>query len=267
MRTEMALAPLKLYWSQGKPNFGDWLSPALCEQLSGRPVEHTKPNGCDLIAVGSILHRLKHRWFNRRVHVWGTGFMEEVAPLSSSHHYHAVRGWHTARRLRGVEINTVGDPGLLVDRLLPEFDATPKTVPLGLVPHYKDRGDNRIQALAAQIPGAVVLDVFLPPLDFLRRAAACNFILSSSLHGLIVADAFRIPNAWLSLSDSVRGAGFKFADYYSAFGIQDPQPLDISRGLSLHTLSVLAEKYERPGLEKIQQGLLQSFPFPKTAVA
>jgi pyruvyltransferase len=253
---------LKLHWSSGKPNFGDWLSPALVKLLSGRPVEHATPGRCDLIAVGSILHRLGHHWFNRRVHVWGTGFIEERRPISSRHYYHAVRGWLTARQLRGVEIPCVGDPGLLADRLLPDHKMIPKRHRLGLVPHYKDHADPRIAALAAQVPGTVVLDVLVDPVEFLRRAAACEFILSSSLHGLIVADSMSIPNAWMSLSDSVRGAGFKFADYYSVFGIQDPKPVDLRGGLSESLLSEWARASQRPRLEEIKGQLAASFPFP-----
>ena len=143
----------------------------------------------------------------------------------------------------------------------------PKTCSVGLIPHYIDRDDPRVKALASQIPGVVVLDVFLEPLELLRRAAACGFILSSSLHGLIVADSFGIPNAWISFSDSVRGAGFKFADYYSVFGIKDPWPLDLSHGLSLDKIAELKRSYERSGLNEIKRNLLASFPFPKTAIA
>ena len=263
----MALTPLKLYWSYGRPNFGDWLSPALCQLLSGRTIEQADPNRCDLVAVGSILHRIKQRWFNRRIHIWGTGFMAEHPEIPCRHYYHAVRGWHTARLIRGAEIKTVGDPGLLADRLLPDHAATPKTCSLGLVPHYLDREVPFVKTLASQIPGTVVLDVFLEPLEFLRRAAACEFILSSSLHGLIVADSFGIPNAWISLSDSVRGAGFKFADYYSVFGMNNPRPIDLGSGLSAARLNELARSYLRPGLDEIKHGLLTSFPFPKRAIA
>lgn len=254
---------LKLHWASGKPNFGDWLSPALVALLSGRTEEHASPGRCDLIAVGSILHRLGHRWFNRRVQVWGTGFIEERRTVVARHHYHAVRGWHTARLLRGVELKCVGDPGLLADRLLPDHKTIPKTHRLGLVPHYKDHADPRIAALASQVPGTTVLDVMVDPVEFLRRAAACEFILSSSLHGLIVADSMGIPNAWMSLSDSVRGAGFKFADYYSVFGIDDPKPVDLRGGLSEGVLAEWTRTCQRPGLEEIKSKLVASFPFPK----
>jgi pyruvyltransferase len=260
----MTEAPLKLYWSSGKPNFGDWLSPAVCRLLSGRTIEFAEPNRCDLIAVGSILHRLKSGWFSRRVHVWGTGFMEEQSVVPSRHHFHAVRGWLTARLIRGAKIQHVGDPGLLVDCLLPDHGTIPKMHRVGIVPHYKDRDHPQVGALVAQLPGATVLDVFVEPLEFLRRAAACEFILSSSLHGLIVADSFGIPNGWMELSDSVRGAGFKFADYYSAFGIDNPQPVDLSRGISQPILEDLAARYQRPGLATLKEGLLASFPFKRS---
>jgi pyruvyltransferase len=259
----MTTPPLRLHWSNGKPNFGDWLSPALCGLLSGAPVEFAPPPRCDLVAVGSILHRVKHRWFNRRVHVWGTGFIEEQRPISSYHYYHAVRGWRTARQLRQVQIRCLGDPGLLADRLLPDHKQMEKTHRVGLVPHYKEREDMRVASLAAQVPGAVVLDVFLDPVEFIRRAAACEFILSSSLHGLVVADSLGIPNAWMSLSGSVRGSGFKFLDYYSVFGIEDARPVDLRGGLSESLLEEWMRAYERPGLDKIKQSLVASFPFPK----
>ncbi len=95
---------LKVYWASGlksgKPNFGDALSPLLCELLSGRPAVHTRPNRCDLVAIGSILHRVSHRWFSRKVHVWGTGLMEQKTPFPSRHHYHALRGRLTQACLR-----------------------------------------------------------------------------------------------------------------------------------------------------------------------
>ena len=61
----------------------------------------------------------------------------------------------------------------------------------------------------------------------------CDFILSSSLHGIIVADSFNIPNAWIYLTDKVIGKGFKFHDYFSAIGINHkPLNLDGSESLS-----------------------------------
>jgi hypothetical protein len=47
----------------------------------------------------------------------------------------------------------------------------------------------------------------------------CQFVLSSSLHGLIFADSYGIPNAHVILSNGkVMGGTFKFDDYYQGIG-------------------------------------------------
>ena len=257
-----AKTPLKLYWSRSKPNFGDWLSPAICAAISGRSIEYVEPNGCDLVAIGSILHRVKHGWWTRAVHVWGSGFIEEVAPRRGKHFYHAVRGRKTAALLQGAEVQALGDPGLLCDLLVPDYKSIPKQHALGIIPHYQDKGYPAVVSGAAQRPGAKVLDVFTELPGLLREIAACEMILSSSLHGLIVADAFGIPNAWIKVSGELRGGDFKFHDYYSAFGINNPQPLGLNEGLTASALAELAQRYERPGLAELKLSLLASFPFP-----
>jgi hypothetical protein len=62
---------------------------------------------------------------------------------------------------------------------------------------------------------------------------ACHAILSSSLHGLIVAEAYGVPAAWMTITDKVKGGGFKFCDYYLATGREPPQPLPWDRALTL----------------------------------
>ena len=255
------MQPLKLYWSSSKKNFGDWLSPAICEILSGRSIEHAPPNKCDMVAVGSILGRIKQGWFSRRIHIWGAGFIEEQPPIASKHYYHAVRGHKTADRLKAVHIQAFGDPGLLCGLLLPQHKSVVKKYALGIVPHYKDRNDPAVQAFAAQNPGTKVLNVFSEPMEFLREMAACEFVLSSSLHGLIAADAFEIPNAWIKLSDNVRGNDFKFLDYYSVFGFEKPAQFSLGPHLTRAAIEEAVKKYQRPNLPAIKQQLIESFPF------
>lgn len=254
------MSSLKLYWSSSKRNFGDWLSPAICGLLSKRPVQYARPSECDLIAIGSILEKVKRGWFSRRVHVWGSGFIESHRPRTTRHIYHAVRGFHTARLLRGASIVAHGDPGLLCDLLLPNHAEIPKTCPLGLVPHYTDRDGPELQAIIAKYPHAKVLDVFSDPRKFLEELADCRLILSSSLHGLIASDALSIPNAWMKISDNVVGDGFKFRDYYSVFGIE-PSPLSIENCLDCETVEAIPSRYNRPNIEEIKRRLLESFPF------
>ncbi len=183
--------------------------------------------------------------------------------MASYHYYHAVRGWRTVRQLRGVEVPCVADPGLLADRLLPDRASIPVKHRLGLVPRREDVADARIASLAAQVPGSVILEVCVDPVAFLRRAAECEFILADSLPGLIVADSLGIPNAWASFADPARAMDFRFLDYYSAFGFNQPRPVDLRGGLSECLLAEWRRSYQRPGLEKLKRELVASFPFPR----
>ena len=256
------MEPLKLHWASSKKNFGDWLSPALCMNLSGREIVHAQPEHCELLAIGSILGRLGHGWFSHKTTVWGSGFIADQSPVSSKHRYCAVRGHRTAALLKGVSVDSLGDPGLLCGRLLPDHASIPKQHPIGVIPHYKDREHPSVAAFLAAHPGAAMIDVFAEPTDVLRRVAQCEFVISSSLHGLVVSDAFQVPNAWVEISGPLRGDRFKFGDYYSVFGIRDSQPLQLTAGINRETVSELAKRYERPGLEVIQRGLISCFPFP-----
>lgn len=259
------MKPLKLYWSsglkRGKKNFGDWLSPVLCEALSGRPVVYAKLNQCDLVAVGSILHRLKHHFWTHRVHVWGSGLIQEQAPFKSFHTYDAVRGRLTAGHVRKQPVLALGDPGLLSDILLPERTGE-KRYKVGIIPHYEDQDAKAFIEFTKQ-SRVKFIDILSETFDFLEQVSCCDFIVSSSLHGLVVADALGIPNAWIKLSNRVRGNDFKFADYYSVFGLEDMLPMPFDEKTNPADVDKWCSEYNRPGIEKIKKDLYYSFPFLK----
>ena len=259
------MSPIKLYWcareKDGRRNFGDWMSPELVRELSGRDVAYARARWADLVAVGSVLERLTTTWWNKRVHVWGTGLMHAGRPMPPRHHYHAVRGRLTAALLGRSDIPALGDPGLLVDRLLPGFADVPKQWDFGVVPHHTEQRHPGMDALLARLPGARLVDITAPTPAFLRELAACRFVLSSSLHGLITADAFRVPNAWITISNELRGGSFKFEDYYSVFGLR-PAARAVDRVDGAFVEEARAG-YQRPGLATVREQLLRSFPFPR----
>lgn len=254
--------PLKLYWSSGlkngKKNFGDWLSPFLCEAISGREVVYAKPNKCDLVAVGSILHRLKNHFWTHRVHVWGSGLIEQRQAFQSPHTFNAVRGKLTASALKNHTVTTLGDPGLLSDLLLPSGQRD-KLYRVGIIPHYNDQELPIVQEFLKQ-SGVTFIDIFSDTVDFLEQVAQCEFIISSSLHGLIVADALGIPNAWIKLSNLVRGNDFKFADYYSVFDMENVTPMPFGGSTNPADVENWCCGYSRPSLQQIKSDLYNAFP-------
>jgi pyruvyltransferase len=257
------MQPLKLHWSHSKPNFGDWLSPAICEYLSGRRVVHARLEQADLVAVGSLLQRIKPRFWPLRqqsLQIWGSGFIGPQQPIKVRHQVCALRGPLSAELILSSGTEVFGDPGLLVREIYGDAGSVGSTT-LGIVPHYRDQADPFVKALHDSVRDSAVIDVFDSPATVVEQIRRCSVVLSSSLHGLIVADAYGIPNAWLQLADRQRGAGFKYRDYYANFGIDNPLPF--CPGPAPPALADIVDhigEYQRPGLEMIKQRLAASFP-------
>jgi len=106
----------------------------------------------------------------------------------------------------------LGDPALLMPRIFnPPISGAKYN--FGVVLHYADFSESALEVIKAS--GGKVILVSQPPKKFIEELVSCHYILSSSLHGLILADAYNVPNKWIVLSDDVYGNGFKFKDYYS----------------------------------------------------
>ncbi len=264
-----AVNALRLYWSRGtnkgeRRNFGDWLSPMLCEALSSRKVEWSGLESADLVAVGSLLDRLKSGPFRRhRVDVWGSGFLFAPRARRTRHIVHAVRDHHSAQALRSQQVLACGDPVLLCEQIAPPMRVA-KTLALGVMPHYRDQDLPELRRLVDGARNATWIDVFDDPRDVLRQIASCEVVLSSSLHGLVAADALGVPNAWIRPSDRLDGDDYKFRDYYSVFGIGEPQPLPLPSVESLRgALDEIRNGYRCDGLDRIKRESAAAFPYAR----
>ena len=262
---------IKLYWCRGKGredpayrNFGDYLSPLIVEMVARKSIEYAPIYRADLMAIGSILGReakAKRFLMPRRMHIWGSGTDAAGKAFSSRHYYHAVRGEKTREQITdGGAQAVLGDPGLLASHWWEGRYRPEKRYTLGFIPHYADHGTGVVDYMAKQ-PNVKVIDVYWPVDEVLRTVQQCHFILSSSLHGLIVADAFGVPNRRVVIG-SGKISDYKFVDYYSAFGLEEPSKLTADEVMKASPTGWdwLAEDYNRPGLASLQAGLLASFP-------
>jgi len=262
---------IKLYWCRGKgrddpnqQNFGDYLSPLLVEMLSGQAVQYAPIHKADMMAIGSIMNRerkAKRFFLPRRLHVWGAGTDAPGHVFSGRHYYHAVRGHKTLEQIDSLKGQpALGDPGLLAAHWWEGRPKPAKRYRLGVIPHYVDRDHPLIQH-AQSLPGVRVIDVFWPVEEVLRTIQECEYIISSSMHGLIVSDAFGVPNRRLRLSSGLI-SDFKFCDYYSVFGMEAPCPLvpeDLLVAGSLDPCRWIGD-YERAGLDFVKKEISESFP-------
>ena len=207
---------MRAYWWQpgnakaGWTNAGDQLTPLVLREFAGIEAEWATAADSQVVVVGSIATMLPRQYTGA---VLGIGKAREAPIDLSRADVRALRGPLTLRGSGVTHPVALGDPGLLVSLLYPERDITSD---IGVVPHWQDGH------LAGQYPGALVIDVRRPVEQVIAEIASCERIVASSLHGLIIADAYGIPRRW-SWFPRVQGAtenggAFKFSDYALGLG-------------------------------------------------
>lgn len=180
-------------------NFGDELGHMVLEKL-GHQVEWVPLDEADIITVGTILDLAKQECKPGTI-IWGTGAAWDKT-IFRDFDVRAVRGALSAKVLQ-VDV-PLGDPGLLVSKL---WSRPATKYKVGVVPHYID---DRNYSWAD-----IVIDVKDDPGEVIKQISSCETIASSSLHGLIVAESYGIPNVRIS-HGSIIGADFKHMDYVTS---------------------------------------------------
>jgi pyruvyltransferase len=198
------------YWWELDANFGDQLTPFLFPRYGIAPV-HRRPRHAALVGVGSIVEHLPHDYAGT---ILGSGVMFDRAVDLPNATVAACRGPLSRERLGARGEVALGDPGLLLARWVRR---RPTTRRLGLVPHFRHTRDPLWDRLGAA-PGTGRIDVRAHPAKVAARISACAAIVTSSLHGLITADAFGIPAVWVILKPELEGGDFKFRDHEAAVG-------------------------------------------------
>lgn len=249
-------------------NFGDALSPALVGKQVDAPVFHSELRNAHITAVGSLLSWLEEARNPLRPFIWGTGFIEHGKAWSGpAVRVRAVRGELSLERLgRHVEGPVaLGDPGLLTPLFMPELKSLASRFQVSVIPHYVDAPGLAMVEARREFPGIHVIDVRAPLPDVLREIAQSEFVLSSSLHGLICSDALDIPNVWTPMSSLVVGGDYKFRDYYSVFGME---PVSVDLRAALADVEGTKQLWRiKPGLDGIQQRLIEAFPADELMVS
>lgn len=290
---------IRLFWYKKRNvrhgNFGDELGPYLISRLSGSKVEYVPiprdgllllatyiknlmlgrydlgmlPSvfmsffmpGRYLVSVGSIIG-----WSSGWRTVWGSGILYYDEKVADGE-FLAVRGQYTQRRLRnlGLQVpDVLGDPALLLPLIYqPKVE---KKFKIGVIPHH-----TQTEAFASTLTenGDVLLIDLLDDIEtVIDKMCSCERIVSTSLHGVIVAHAYGVPALWHAYS-SIKwvGSDVKFFDYFSSVDIEEYTPFLISpdsvcveqlikRFDAHHSISLI-----RADLSLIQKKLLDVAPF------
>lgn len=208
---------IRLYWWTGDrgSNFGDALSPWLVSRVFGVRVKYSDPRHADLAAVGSLLGLLPRDFAGI---VWGSGTMHSTLPLFDSADIRLVRGPVSNALLD--RRAPFGDPALLTPRY---FSPPGKRYRLGVMAHHGKMSRVTASQIVDRLPqgSAVFIDPLAPVDAVLCLIGQCEAIVSESLHGLIVADSYGIPNARGQFAGSRSTGDLKYLDYWSSVG-RDP---------------------------------------------
>jgi len=240
------------------PNVGDRINPNIIGAITGRECNFARSkNAPHLLAIGSLMAGANP--FSR---VWGTGVMHPDFGIGEpkAENIYALRGKLTYAAVKqsgiGLQDIPLGDPAYLSPQLLGFQRMANPAFKLGVVSHYVDRQNPLITALLND-DEVVDLNVHESPDIFLSKMAKCSAVISTSLHGLIFAEALKIPNLWVKVSDKIGGGEFRFKDWFSIN--KNPQKL-------VHILSqqdTVAELCARSVLHQCcidSEALLSAFP-------
>lgn len=221
------------FWHIGTPNFGDDINPSFYEKLSGiqikLEVNQTKPH---FLGMGSILERATDSSM-----ILGSGFIAQPnTPINLPGSIIAVRGKLSRAAISNCPDVLLGDPMVLLSLIYSA--STGKKHKIGLVPHVSQV--NYFRRIAPK--GVIIIDPATEPWAVIRSIAESDFIISQSLHGLIVADVLGIPNLWIKPANQMIGGDFKFLDYFST--LDNPKESYI----------LSKELLEKPPLENFKVG-------------
>lgn len=208
------------YWCEevSFTNFGDYLSVKIVERIVGGHLRVLPKNFSKtdkkFLALGSILSFAR----NGDV-IWGTGVNGKVLDrkryLFDTLDVRAVRGPLTKGFLENVLHipcpDVFGDPALLFPYLFPEFKRkkSPK-YPYIVIPHFTE------EKMFPKSLGDHIVYPTEPWDQVIEKILDSEFVISSSLHGIILAESYGIPARWLRVSEGE--PILKYLDYFQGTG-------------------------------------------------
>jgi pyruvyltransferase len=207
---------IKAYWWNSRPNFGDALAPLLLRYYADLDVEWDTVSRASIVTIGSVLEHIPPLWDG---YVLGAGQLYEDSHLylyGQGTNVLALRGPLSKRSYPGD--CAIGDPGLLAYALVPTQE---RMYDLGILPHWTDGKLIADRRFINDKWSHIVIDPTDDPLSVIRNVARCKKIVTSSLHGAVIADSLGIPRRieYTKRFDS-EGGVFKFRDYHQSIGMK-----------------------------------------------
>ena len=259
---------VNVFWWDKRPNFGDAVGPWLFAKITGKQPVNGRGRmlrDAPVASVGSIINIIDQDG----TRIWGTGLMgplsrDAVKRMSAMPRVSvlAVRGKRTRAELissLGWDVpETYGDPALLLPRFLPPQGRQITSNRIAVVPHYL----HSKYFSEATNNDTYVVDVEQGMEQVVQEIAAARACISTSLHGVIIAQAYGVPWTWLRIADQKLGGDkFKFEDFFSTLDESAVQSVSISSSdIATLDFQELARDAALPDLQISLDALMDSFP-------
>lgn len=252
-----------IYYFDEVQNFGDEIGPFIAHSKTGRPCYNVRhlpwSPKIAYCTAGSLLHSLS----KENCSVWGAGFICQPSiqrPKASPVEVRALRGPISAKIAETLGWGAcfcVGDPGLI----LPDFFSPTLSGKrdVTIIPNYR---------FARRAGIAKVSRFVVYPWQGLehvaREIAASELVVASSLHGLILAEAYRVPWVWWREQDDDRKGGeMKFHDFFESLSISSPPSVTgafFDHDNWVHAVGRMARLGDDRNLASRQDDLRRSMP-------
>lgn len=251
-KNDVDLGPVKLFYfklSNTTENLGDYLSKVVVSHFVPKNARKSSKKQKTLYSIGSIIG-----FRCQNAVIWGSGILTKSDTIQknvkdSNLKICAVRGPKTRQLLLewGKDCPEIyGDPAILMPMIYKPED-TKKKYKVSLVFNYEHD--------KFEIPKDKDIHIIDIKTDnykkFIDEIVQSSLVISSSLHGIILAETYGIPAITLLKKEAIF---FKFEDWYQSTKRND---IFIARNIE-EALS--ANPMPLPDLTEMQNNLLKAFP-------
>ena len=242
-----------LEWWHKKVNVGDTLSPLIVSWMTERlglkgPADPKKR--IHLMGLGSLIGMQDFDAV-----IWGSGLhcLDTVTKMNAHRDYvrydiRAVRGPVTGFLMRSAGYDcpeVYGDPAVLMP-LIYRSPVTEKKYPVSLIRHIDSAGEKDLSGI--HVINAATDDAA----SFIDEINASKLVISSSLHGIILAEVYGVPAVYLA--EGTEDQRMKYYDWYFSTG-----RYSVRAAGSLEE-ALDAEPMMIPDFAAMQETLMKAFP-------
>ncbi|MEZ5529336.1 MAG: polysaccharide pyruvyl transferase family protein [Porticoccaceae bacterium] len=250
------------YYHDSEGNFGDdlnaWLWPRVlpdffdgtCRHGQEFFEENNKESGL-FYGIGTILDQRIPPAPTKFVAGSGVGYFSPPQ-LDKSYRIYFVRGPKSAAKL-GIDASlSITDPAILLRKFLPQAPCTHK---VSLMMHCDTAKSGYWEQIAGELGIHYIDPRSTDPIAVIQQLIASEYVITESLHGAIIADAYGIP--WVSINSMPHINAFKWHDWCASVGLSyEPTNLisiysDKNAGIAKTLLNKAKTRVAKSQLKKI----------------